>query len=273
MAAKADALFGYLAEQKLFDAIDYIFVDCGPAAEPIYPANWTLGPEFAGRDTSFWFYDPNAQTDFAPKMRAAYGGLLSDANRAWGTSFARWGEVRIPEVGTQPGAMWSDVLVWYRNAKRDFIAWQIANYQAQLRRHAGEHSPKLVLMIPGSHIPTAAWQKAIREGGGDVAVRLMGDSEYLIEVAAKSGCWLQYTGVENEAEVAYLVGYIKAHGLQAPMWGENGGSTRVGANPQGIANVISRNKLYGMEYINAGFIFDEDGLSRNAKFDHLAGAY
>ncbi len=273
MAAKANHLFGYLAKQNLFPAIHSIFVDCGPAAEPIYPALWTLGPEFAGREASFWFYDPNAQSDFGIKMRTAYAGVLSDANHAWGTSFTSWNGVRIPEVGTRQGAMWDDVLKWYRDAKRSFVKWQVANYQAQLHRHTPAWQPKLILMVPGSHIRPAAWRQAVRQGNGDYSIKIMSDSEYLIDLAARTGCWLQYTGVENAEEVAYLMDYMKSNLEEVPMWGENGGNPAIGADPQRLAKVVSDNQLYGLEYINAAYVFDEWGSNPNLAFSKLADAY
>ena len=272
MADKSEHLFGYLAQQELLDSVDYVLVDAGPAGEPIYPANWTLAPRDAATPASFWFYDPDAQADFAPSMSARYGGALDLANRAWGTSFRSWRDVRIPEPGTRPGAMWNDVLTWYRDAKRRFVAWQTANYRTMLQHHAGKVAPKLVLMVPGSHIPMAEWQAAVRQGDGDTGIKLMSESEFLIDLAAESGCWLQYTGVENAAEVAYLQSYMDVTGKRVPMWGENAGSAEVAADPQHIADVVKRHKLYGLEYINAGFLFDIKGVSENATFHKLAKA-
>ena len=269
IAMKSERLFSILGEQNLFAAIDYIFVDSGPAAEPIYPANWTLDPSFANRPTSFWFYDRDAKPDFQTAMRKKFNEALSTANQSWGTSFPRWSDVRIPEVGTHPGEMWNDVLIWYRGAKRKFVVWQIANYKSQLERHAGIRLPQLVLMIPGSHIPAEKWRHAVSEGRGDISVMLMGDSEYLIEVATKSGCWLQYTGIENAREVEYLRNYMKESKILTPMWGENGGSLEAASNPDQLFDVVHRNNLYGLEYINVGFLFENDGVTVNEYFKRL----
>ena len=272
IAAKADHEFSYLAQEGLFPAIDYILVDCGPAGEPIYPAAWTVPGATVAKE-SFWFYDANAQSAFAPAMSALYGGALDAANRAWGTSFKVWRDVRIPEPGTRPGAMWNDVLTWYRDAKRSFVAWQVANYQALARRYAGTAAPRLLLMVPGSHIPPAEWQQAVRTGDGDYGVKIMSESEYLIDLAAQTGCWLQYTGVENAKEVAYLQGYMQSKGTQIPMWGENAGTPQVGGDPDRIANVVAQNKLYGCEFIHSGFLFDNAGANPNGTFTKLAHAY
>ena len=273
MAAKADYLFAYLAQQNLFPSIDYVFVDAGPAAEPIYPGTWAVPPGATMAHPSFWFYDADAQAAFAPAMSAVYGGSLSAANQAWGTTFKSWDDVNIPEPGTRPGPMWNDVLTWYRNAKRDFVAWQVANYQALLRRYARGAAPRLVIMVPGSHIPATEWLQAVNSGDGDFDIKIMCDSEYLIDLAAQTGCWLQYTGVENAAEVAYLQGYMQSKGTQIPMWGENAGSAAIGADPQHLADVINQNRLYGLEFINSSYVFDSAGATQNSTFDKLARAY
>jgi hypothetical protein len=121
------------------------------ADEPIYPAAWeTNQPE------SFWFYDSYAQADFPvisfplsiliplwsmielhchfwplhlltssqAKMQAQYGAI-AQANAAWGTNYASWASVTIPNPGTKTGTMWNDVLTWYRNSKRNFITQQV----------------------------------------------------------------------------------------------------------------------------------------------------
>ena len=128
-------------------------------------------------------------------------------------------------------------------------------------------------MVPGSHIQPGAWQQAVREGAGDYSLREMEDSEFLIDVARRSGCWLQYTGVENAAEVAYLYSYMNATGGQLPMWGENAGSPEIGADPQRIAEVINRNGLYGFEYVGAQFVFDDEGVTPNRILPQLAKAF
>lgn len=273
MTTKAEHLFGYLAEQNLFGFIDYVIVDCGPAGEPIYPAVWTLPPGATVAKASFWFYDVDAQANFAPAMSALYGGALDAANHAWGTSFRTWGEVKIPEPTTRPGNMWNDVLIWYRNAKRSFVAWQVANYQTLLRRYAGAAMPRLMLMVPGSHIPAAEWLDAVHSGDGGYSIKIMSDSEYLIDLAAQTGCWLQYTGVENGPEVAYLQSYMRSNGRQIPMWGENAGGPEIGNDPQRIANVIIQNQLYGFEFINSSFVFDSTGAKQSSTFSKLEHAY
>lgn len=273
LSAKADHLFGYLAEQGLFNSIDSVILDCGPAGEPIYPAAWTLPAGATVANESFWFYDPYAQASFAPAMNTQYGGALDVANRAWGTSFTTWSNVQVPEPGTRPGPMWRDVLTWYRDTKRSFVAWQVANYKTLLQRYARSTMPTLLLMVPGSHISNAEWLAAIGSGDGDYGVKIMSDSEYLLDLAADTGCWLQYTGVENGAEVAYLQSYMNSSGKQVPMWGENAGSLQVGRNPQLIADVIKQNDLYGFEFIGAGFVFDKAGINPNEIFRKLAHAY
>lgn len=232
-----------------------------------------MAPGATVAKASFWFYDADAQANFAPAMSTMYGGALDAANRAWGTSFKAWGDVKIPEPGTRPGQMWNDVLTWYRDAKRRFVAWQVGNYQTLLRRYAGTATPKLVLMVPGSHIRPAEWLDAVRSGDGDYGVKIMSESEYLIDLAAQTGCWLQYTGVENGPEVAYLQSYMRSNGRQIPMWGENAGTPDVGHDPQRVADVINQNQLYGFEFINSSFVFDGAGAIQNSVFNKLVRAY
>ena len=201
LAEKTDRLFGYIARLGLVGATDFVFVDLGPASEPLYPAPGTMGET---QTHGPWFYDEHAESAFARAVRQKYPSLV-EANRSWATNFTAWQELRLPRPGEHPGGLWHDALLWYRDSKRRFVRWQVANYQRALRKYAPAGArTRLIIMVPGSHTQPAEWRRAERSGNPDYNLTIMTDSEFLLDLSKATDCWLQYTGVENEKEVAYL---------------------------------------------------------------------
>ena len=265
-----DRLFQYMAEGGLFTNLAFIAPDFGPASEPLYPAVWTMGPHYTHGPT-FWCYDANAQADFRTKMRAKYGDIAT-ANARWQSEFKNWSEVSIPPPKKRPGLFWEDVLTWYRDTKREFVLWQIRNYRTHMAKYKIQNVPVL-LYVPGFHITEEEWAAAIRSGAGAKNIRSMCDSEFLLETARHENCWLQYTGSECEAEVAYLTGYMQQHNFSIPMWGENAGGPIESTVPSHLANVILKYGLYGLDYVHSYYVFEKDGLSPNAIFPQLKASY
>jgi Beta-galactosidase len=261
LSQKTDALFKYLAQVKVLEAADSVFVDLGPAGEPIYPAAWTMGKRNCNELTP-WYFGDHVPVDFREAMTKKYGNL-QQANRLWKTKFSNWAEVKPLDPGERPGAMWEDVLLWYRDSKRAFIRWQVDNYQQALRKHAPGANIGLIIMIPGSHISTDEWHQAVTSGRADCSITIMTDSEFLLDLAQEYGCVVQYTGAENAPEVRYLRQYMTIHHMVTPLWAENAGVERVARNPERLANIIEDNRLYGLEYVNSSYLFEPDGITPN----------
>ncbi len=270
LAETTDRLFGYLARLDIFKAVDGIFVDLGPASEPIYPAAWTMGKSNCAQTTP-WFYDEHAQADFRQSMEHKYASP-AEANRTWKTDFPSWAHVRPPLPGEWPGAIWEDVLTWYRDSKRSFIRWQVGNYQRALVAQGRGVTTKLIIMVPGSHLLPQEWRQAVKSGRADCSMTIMTDSEFLMDLANETDCGLQYTGVENDREVRYLRQYTKDHEINQPFWGENAGSETIAQNPDHLADVVIRNRLYGFEYVRSSFLFGADNVSPNETFHKLGNA-
>jgi len=266
-----DRLFQRLAEFGVFGSIDWVFADLGPASEPIYPAAWTQG-KASCQEATPWFYGAHAEAAFARVMARKYRAV-SVANGVWGTRFGDWSEVHMPLPGTEAGPFWHDALVWYRDSKRNFIRWQVANYQRALSAFAPSGArPGLIVMVPGRHIQDQEWRAAIAAGMPDCSLAIMTDTEFLLDLAKQAGCGLQYTADENGDEVAYLRDYMRAHGNTQPLWGENVGTAPVADKPNHIADVILANRLYGMDYVRSSRIFAADGVTPNGVVSELAAA-
>src|SRR6202034_1755215 len=103
------------------------------------------------------------------------------------------------------GRFWEDVLTWYRDAKRNFITWQIGNFKKHLAQYPESAHVKILLYVPGTHYSDEDWQNAVQTGNGKPNIRIMCDSRFLLDTAIREGCQLQYTGCENEEEVKYLL--------------------------------------------------------------------
>jgi hypothetical protein len=262
LAEKTARLFDFAAQLGVFPESDTIFVDLGPASEPIYPAAWTLGKKSCQGSTP-WFYDAHAHAAFARAMQRQYGSLRL-ANAAWGTGFANWAAVRPPLPGQYPGALWADALGWYRDSKRDFVRWQIANYRRALTAHTpGIRLHKLIVFISGHHIEPDEWQRAVATAMPDCSLAIMSDSEFLMTLAQETGCWLQYPAIENADEADYLRRFMAGHGIRVPIFGENVGVNAVASRPGHLADVVLAENFFGLDYVRSNFLFQPDGVTPN----------
>jgi Beta-galactosidase len=268
LAEKTDKVFGYFAQLGVLKAADFVLVDLGFAGQPTYP----LRAVGHCQGSTPWFYDNHAQAAFQRAMNQKYVSV-AHANQMWRTNFGNWAELRSPMPDTHPGPFWNDALEWYRDSKRRFIRWQVANYRRALDKHApAGRRPILIIMVAGAHIRSPEWKKAVETGIPDCSLTIMSDSEFPMNLAKETGCWLQDTGVENVRELRYLRQYMQHHGIGVPMWGENAGAERVARNPNRLVNVILENGLYGLDYVDAHFLFESDGVTPNATFHAMADA-
>lgn len=263
---KTKKLFDILNTTGVWDSVDYLIPSFGPAGEPIYPHPWTLGPDFPV--VTFWGYDANAQKSFRKAMKRKYQDV-EQANAAWGTHFAAWNDVTVLKPKSKPGAYWNDMLTWYRDSKREFVKWQID----ELRR-LSKSEKQILMYVPGTCYTDQEWADAVRIGDGSDMIKLMADSMFLVDIAAKKKCWLQYTGVENGPEVDRLRAYLdkrKYSGVE--MWGENAGYYECAKDPEALAAIIIRNRLYGLDLTHGHFLFERDGITPNEVMPKLKRAY
>ncbi len=250
--------------------VDFIIPAFGPAGEPIYPHPWTLGMD--DRAVTFWCYAPAAQRDFRANMRRKYRTIAA-ANKAWGASFTDWKQLTVPKPGAVQGALWQDVLTWYRDSKRRFVEWQ-AYSDSQLVRSYTSRRIETLVYVPGTHYTDADWEEAVRTGRGNDWIKLMADSRWLIDAAAKCKWWLQYTGAENEPEVAALRRYLDARGYrQIHMWAENAGYYDCAKDPVRLAQICLKYNLWGLDLTHGHFLFEADGITPNAIMSELGRAF
>lgn len=250
--SKTKKIISLLKEAGVWDSVIYVIPTFGPAGEPIYPHPWTLGADYG--PCQYWGYETEGQKDFAKRMKNKYV-KIEKANKIWNTDFISWEDVRILKEGEKPGAYWNDYLTWYRDRKREFVKWQISN----IKKNAPD---KIALVyIPGTAYFQTEWDDAVATARGTDSIRIMSDSMALMKEAVKQGAWLQYTGCENEPEVARLRKYLDDNGKKdVIMWGENAGYFIYAKDPINLANIIIKNRLYGLDYTHAHFAFLMDGL-------------
>jgi hypothetical protein len=188
---------------------------------------------------------------------------VKTANVVWGTDFKNWEDVKILKPGEKFGVYWSDVLIRYRDVKRDFMSWQIDNFNRASRKYTNRRIKTLVYLA-GSDYTDQMWADAIKTGIGDYQIKLMCDLRWLARTAVEKGCMLQYTGVENRPQVEYLVKYMKDNGIKFEMWGENAGELRWAKDPLMLAEIIISNGLYGLDFTHSHFMFKTKGLPKPA---------
>ncbi len=258
-AAIADSL----RKAGLMDRVDFVIPAMGAAGEPVYPHPWTTGYE----KPSFWCYGEHAQRDFRRVMYTRYGSINA-ADEAWGTHFETWDNVHVLKPGEQPGPYWHDVLNWYRDSKRDYVRWSIATVQ--------KHFPgkTVVLYVPGARFTEKEWYEAIAQGGGSLWIMVMPDHDFIIDEAAKQGCWIQYTGFGPGSDAEYIGNYVKDHGYShVGMWAENVGDPRAIQDPVKTCQMVVDHGYFGFDLTFSGFMLDDNELTPNALFPAMAKGF
>ena len=255
VAEKQDRMMDTLASLGLFEHVATVVASLGPAGEPIFPAQWQTE---GGGKQSFWFYDENAGPHFKAAMEHKFDGGLKAANARWNTDFRAWGEVDIPPPGRSRGPRWEDVLVWYRDSKRSVVDATLKDIQARTRTHAGD--VPVIMLVPGTHTKDEAWRAAIAAGDGDTSIKVMTDTDHLLDLAKATGVWLQHTAGQNEAAIRYLLAGMQARGFETPLWAENAGG-KPAQDPGHLADVVLNNRLYGLDYIGGADLFAGDRIT------------
>ena len=272
LSSALTGMCGTLAGQGILDPANFIIVDLGAAAEAKYPSAWNL--HMTGAGPLFWCYDAPAVSHFAAAMQGIYGNIAA-ANAAWNTNFSAWSEIAPPRPGSEAGPLWRDFLNWYRDGKRHFTTAQLANYQSVLKAY-GIDSSRLVTLVPGNHVTAQQWQDAVTGTQETMEIGAMIDTPFIIDSAAQAGCMMQYTGAQNAREIAWIRQYMAQKGYTAtPLWGENAGAhaPNEANNPAVLASIASTYSLYGIEYINAGYLFEADRITPNNWYSVFKTAY
>lgn len=254
----------YLQGIDCLGIIDGIVVDCGAAGETIYPAAWTQG----GGETTMWCYADNAVADFRAEMEAKYGNIAA-ANTAWGTSYGSFDEVAVPKPGEATGTYWRDTLNWYIQSKRDAIEQQIVIYQKVLKEMGMEEIP-LIIYLPGTYFTEAQFEECVEQGTANDAIMMGADNLGMVDLAAKYGCYLQYTGCESIGGVNYVRQYMYQNSLEyIPVFGENAAHDGLNAQMDTIFDNITNTNMAGIDFTNCSFLFDIYG-EPNELYDTLA---
>lgn len=269
LAEKSDRIAASLSKAGVFSAVDSLVVDLGPAGEPVYPANWILKTK-SDSAMSFWWFGAHADESFRAHLKQKYGSV--DAlNHVYRVQQSTFDNVKLPKSHTLSGAQWSDVLVWYRDAKRSIITAQIAEAQSLLSRYAASPRPSIIVLVPGGHISQNDWGDSLRTGDGRVNIKIMTDTDFLVTEAAAHKCNLQYTAAESESEIQYLLQDEAAIHQQIPTWAENAGP-KSAIHPELLVDIVLRNHLYGFEYINAAAFLEADMVTPNEIFPQFVAA-
>lgn len=255
------AMLDVIVESGYADVIGGVVVDMGPAGEPLYPPDWTQA-EQAGEEV-MWCYGDNAQADFRAEMQIKYV-TIEAANKAWGSNYSDFADIDIPKPGEAKGELWRDVLTWYRDTKREFMAAQVDIFKAALADYGLANRP-LILYLPGADFTEEEWEHCVEKGSASSGIRLACDNNYTVDLAAASGCVLQYTGITGVSELKLLRNYMYESGNgDIPVFGENGGGD--GADLKLLRDIIVQNKLYGIDYTHCHYLYEADGETKNERY-------
>ena len=260
--SKSDALLSILSSEGILPSVDFVLASLGQEDEPIYPPSYELPAGAAA--PGFWWYDQYAQADFPVKMAAKYQ-TIGALNAAWGTSYASFASVKTPVPGTVKGTEWADTLNWYRDTKRAFIAWQIADTQALVRKYAPTNPPPVEIIVPGQHTPAAQMASDIANGvATDPQLIQFEDTEFLVDTAASLGAYVHVTGMPESEELQYIRSYMTAHGYKTQLTGEIVNLSGVGANTAEMASEVLANDLVGFDYLYGTDLYNADTITPNS---------
>ena len=244
----------------LEDVIGGIIAGLGPAGEPLYPPAWTQG---SGSEEVMWCYADNAQADFRAEMEKKYGDIDS-ANTAWGKDYGSFSEITVPKEGEVKGQMWRDVLEWYRDSKREFMAMQVRTFRAVMEEYEISHIP-LILYLPGADYTEAQWESCVASGSTIPGIQFMCDNEFTVQLADEMGCILQYTGITGTAGLKLLRDYMFENGYaDIPVMGENAGGSEPAAQAALLYDIITQYKLWGIDYTHSHWLYRSDGVTPSA---------
>jgi hypothetical protein len=251
-----------LRKHGLLDAIGAIHVDLGMFGEPIYPNQESQLPQHLSGDGIYrqqvmWCYGDNAIADFRVKMQAKYGTIAA-ANHAWGTNYASFTVLTVPKPGEVRGQMWEDVLNWYYQVKRDFQDWQVGMFKRVIAEYY-EDMPLIIMAIGGS--PSRRdWDNSVRNGTFTSDMALAVDA-FVVDLADKYGCLLQYTGVPNASRLASLLTYMHETGrTHIPIYGESAGTGINIVDPAILIGTVGQFGLAGFDFalFNPNSLFEPD---------------
>ncbi len=263
-----DAINSQLAvykEKGFLDSVDGLVVDMGPAGEPLYPAAWTQTGNLENpnnEDTSMWFYGENAVADFREKMMKKYGSVKA-INEAWGTSLNDVEEYVMPKPGAVKGTWWEDILTWYLESKHVFIEKQIQIFKAAVEKYS-KGRIQLILYMPGASFTRTEWNEHVAAGTASFAMQIGCDNEFIVEMADKYGCLLQFTGLPGPRALKQVRQYMYENGYgHIPVFGENYADYASSNDPLALYDELEALNLAGIDYTFSKFLYEEDGLTHS----------
>ena len=251
LVEKQSRVIESIAGLGLSDSVVGAIVDLGPAGEPLYPPAWTVPGE---TQDSFWFYGPTAVEAFRTAMRAKFGDDLARANGRWATHLRAWSDL-APQMAGGP-VFWHDVLIWYRDTKRDMVTALVTDFKRTALR-TGFKAP-LIALLPGSHQPSTLLDDDPDLAGASGAVRVMTDWPFLFDLCLGQKIDMQYTAAEQASEVASIGACLNRRGAGDVLWLENAGGPP-SLRPEDLVSAARRAPHKGYDYIGAGSLFDRSG--------------
>lgn len=264
-----DAIEGQLAvyeEMGFLDDIDALIVDFGPAGEPLYPSAWTQTGNLEdpnNETTGLWCYGENAVADFRTEMLEKYGSI-DKVNEAWGTNYTSMDEYQMPMPGTVKGTQWGDILTWYVESKREFVEKQIQVFQEAVEKYS-DGRIQLILYMPGASYSEAEWNENVAAGTATFAMRIASENEFMVQMADKYGCLLQFTGLPGIGPLKQVREYMYANGYgHIPVFGENYADYASSCDPVALYKVIEELNLAGIDYTFSKFLYEDNGVTHSA---------
>ncbi|CAA6680189.1 MULTISPECIES: carbohydrate-binding protein [unclassified Lentimonas] len=250
----------------------YLVVPFSRDGEPGYP--------YGGGFKSLWCYGPHANPAFRRWLEnvkyVAEANPLQAVENAWGLTYESFADIDIPAPETGNTSIWRDVLEWYRHEARNFA-------EETLKDWIELTDKQLILFIKGGSFDIQDEIEATIQDLGrtnDASVISMNDQQFIIDLAIKYDCDIQFTGLERGGTTR-IASYAIAQGFNGLFYGETAGNQWTGNAPiakeqnryEGLNSAIDfhhSNWIYGD---GASSYPDNSFSQKNASYDRLKKSF
>ena len=131
-----------------------------------------------------------------------------------------------------------------------------------MQQYWPDAAPTGAIPGPGTHVPPAEWQQALRGGASaDPLIVQMNDTDMLIDVAMSAGASLHFTGMPAGEELQYIRARLRQSGSHVRLTGETVEAAGMAAHAPELVAEAEASSLDGFDYLYGTALFGADHLT------------